>query len=176
MPVEHVPGRYGFICSKFVMNGLANAVKSILLDREERVAVAESVTAGDIQSAFSYCENALQIFEGGLTVYNVQQKVNQLHVDAAYAHACEGVSEKTAAEMAVAVSKLFHSDWGISITGYASPVPEMNILEVFAWTALSHRGTIILVQKIIPDPGSATVVRKFYTDKVFEVFLHVLRS
>jgi nicotinamide-nucleotide amidase len=158
------------------MNGLANAVKSILLDREESVAIAESVTAGDIQSAFSYCENALRIFEGGLTVYNVPQKIRLLHVDAEYATACEGVSEKTAAEMAIGVSQLFQSDWGISITGYASPVPETNIMQVFAWTALAHRGVVMLVQKIIPEPASVNIVRKFYTDKVFEIFLNVLRS
>ena len=157
------------------MSGLANDVKSILLDREERVAIAESVTAGEIQSAFSYCENALQFFEGGLTVYNVQQKINQLGVDAEYAHACEGVSQKTAAEMAVSVSRMFQTEWGISITGYASPVPEKNILQIFAWTALSHRGVVVSVLKIIPEPCTASSVRKFYTEKVFEIFLNVLR-
>src|SRR3954466_4454845 len=101
------------------MNSTLQSIKTILTNRKEKIAVAESVTAGDIQAAFSLSENALQFFEGGITVYNLQQKVRHLQINAENAKACNCVSEQTAAEMATGVSALFAVDWGISITGYA---------------------------------------------------------
>lgn len=156
------------------MNPSLHSIKTILVNRKEKMAVAESVTGGDIQAAFSLSEDALRFFEGGITVYNLHQKVKHLKVDAANAEACNCVSEQTASEMAAGVAALFASDWGISITGYASPVPEKGIEELFAWVAFCSHSNIVLTEKIIAPAGTPSDVRWYYKDRVVRTFLHLL--
>ena len=56
------------------MKPLLNSIKTILTGRKEKIAIAESVTGGDVQSIFSLAEDALSFFEGGMTVYNIHQR------------------------------------------------------------------------------------------------------
>jgi len=156
------------------MNATLHSIKTILTNRKERIAIAESVTSGDVQSAFSLSDEALRFFEGGITVYNLKQKVKHLHVDAANAKACNCVSEQTASEMASGVARLFNCDWGIAITGYASPVPEMNIEELFAWIAFSNHAKVVFSEKIIAPRGSPSDVRWYYKEQIIRAFLRVL--
>lgn len=46
-------------------------IKTILIERKQTVAVAESVTAGLLQVRLSLAENAREFFQGGITAYNV---------------------------------------------------------------------------------------------------------
>jgi nicotinamide-nucleotide amidase len=127
-------------------------IASALQLRKEKVAVAESVTAGEIQAALSYGQHALQYFEGGVVVYTIKQKVHLLQVNAEHALTCNCVSEQISSEMARSVAVLFNTDWGIAITGYASTVPELNINTLFAYVALSYKGNIIHSRQIFaPD-------------------------
>jgi len=158
------------------MNQLLNSIKAILIERKEKIAIAESVTGGDVQSAFSLTEDALSFFEGGMTVYNIHQKIRHLHVDPAEALASNCVSEKVVSEMAVAVTKLFRSDWGIADTGYASPVPEKGIKDLYAWVAFCYKGTIMHTEKIVASQNNPKDVRLYYRDRMLQLFLSVLSS
>src|SRR5688572_33040104 len=111
---------------------IPDPVRDILLKRKQTVSVAESVTAGHLQVAFSLAENAMDFFQGGITVYNLGQKTRHLGVNPIHGIECNCVSEQIAVQMARQVNQLFLSDWGLAITGYASPVPEENITELFA--------------------------------------------
>lgn len=103
-----------------------DGIRDVLLGKKEKVAVSESVTSGFLQAAFSTAELALQFFEGGITTYNIDQKARHLHINRQNAEECNCVSEQTANEMAIGVRKLFGSDWAISVTGYATAVPESD--------------------------------------------------
>src|SRR5688500_10162567 len=130
---------------------LLNHIKTILLEKKQTVAVAESVTAGHLQVMLSLAENAQEFFQGGITTYNLGQKSRHLHVDPIHAISCNCVSERVAAQMANHVASLFMSDWGIAITGYASPVPEKNIQQLFACYAFYFRGVKMAVQTITAE-------------------------
>src|SRR5205809_1610359 len=95
----------------------------ILFRKHYTLAVAESVTAGLLQAAFAAAENATAFFQGGITAYNTKQKYMHLHVDILHAVSCNCVSDAIASQMASGVSKSFLSNWGIGVTGYASPLP-----------------------------------------------------
>ncbi|MEJ7682887.1 MAG: nicotinamide-nucleotide amidohydrolase family protein [Segetibacter sp.] len=110
-----------------------NSVKDILADKEETLAVAESVTAGHLQAAFSAGIEASKYFQGGITAYNIGQKARHLHVDPILCNKVNCVAEKIAHTMATEVSKMFLSDYGIGITGYASIVPECEEEGIFAF-------------------------------------------
>lgn len=58
-----------------------NAIKDIIIGKEETIAVAESVTAGHLQTAFSAGIEASKYFQGGITAYNAGQKARHSRVD-----------------------------------------------------------------------------------------------
>ena len=120
---------------------IVNKIGEYLLTHKESIAVAESVTSGLIQASLSNATNAEQFYQGGITVYNIAQKFKHLNVEPIHAKAVNCVSQKVASEMATAVGDLFVSNWGIGITGYASPTPESNE-KLFAYYAISFQGRI----------------------------------
>jgi nicotinamide-nucleotide amidase len=115
-------------------------LKDSLLSAGRTIAVAESVTAGQLQAALSLAENARRFFQGGVTVYNVGQKCRQLGVEPIHAIEVNGVSERIAEQMALHVAELFRAHIGVAVTGYAGPVPEKNILSPFAWYSVYEAG------------------------------------
>jgi nicotinamide-nucleotide amidase len=151
-------------------------IKTILLEKKQTVAVAESVTAGQLQFMLSLAENAQQFFQGGITTYNLGQKSRHLLVEPIHAISCNCVSEKVAVEMARHVTSLFMSDWGIGITGYASPVPEKNIHQLFACYAFYFRGIKIAVHTVNVEKNAPVQVRWVYTQKVLHHFLNLLKT
>jgi PncC family amidohydrolase len=87
------------------------------------VAAAESLTGGMICSAIVGRSGASAYFRGGVVVYSLDAKVQQLGVDRKTAEGCDCVSKAVAAQMAVGVSSLFGCEVGISTTGYAETCP-----------------------------------------------------
>ena len=77
--------------------------------------------------------------------------------------------------MAKNVAIAFNSDWGIGITGYASPVPEKNIEELFACFAITRHQQIVISETINAIKQSALNVRLFYSKVVLEKLLTALR-
>ena len=122
---------------------LINDIKAELIENHQSIAAAESVTAGLIQAALASADDASLFFQGGITAYNVGQKCRHLLVEPLHALECDSVSERVAQDMSIHVGKLFTSDYGIGITGYAAKVPEKNINELHAYYAISLKGKII---------------------------------
>lgn len=135
--------------NELISKKVIDEVKDKLIKRHETLAVAESVTSGLLQAIFSTATDAAKFFQGGITTYNIGQKVLHLGIEPIHAEECNCVSKKTASQMALGVSKLFRSDWGIGITGYASAVPESGN-ELFAYCAITYRGDVIVEQRIQP--------------------------
>ncbi len=154
----------------------ANKIGKILMQRHETIAVAESVTAGQLQTSLSLAEKAMEFFQGGITVYNIGQKTKHLAIEPIHAIAHNCVSEKIASEMAKSVTMLFNSDWGIGITGYASPVPEKNIEELFACFAICFRDKVTTFQTIKAKKDTPLAVRFFYNQYVLQDLLRQLKS
>jgi PncC family amidohydrolase len=140
------------------------AIRNYLLEHQETIAVAESVTSGFIQAAFSTAEEASQFYQGGITAYNVGQKFRHLRVEPVEALACNCVSEKIAQEMALHVCDLFHSQWGMGITGYAAPVPESDN-KLYAYYAIAHKNRIISTRKVTAKKGDSVKVQLFYVNE-----------
>lgn len=137
------------------------------------IAVAESVTGGMLQSALAGGTNAMQFFQGGITAYNIGQKCRHLHIEPIHAQAVNCVSACVAQEMAVGACAMFRSDWGIGITGYATPVPESGD-KTFAWFSIS-RGEKIMETLLLDTPGEdAELVRLYYVEKALETFAQTL--
>src|SRR3954466_16171474 len=115
-----------------------NAIRDILIDREETISMAESVTGGNLQAAFSAGIEASKYFQGGITAYNIGQKARHLHIDPILGNKVNCVAAKIADKMALEVAEMFSSDYGIGITGYASIVPEIEDEGLFAYFSLAY--------------------------------------
>ncbi|WP_294221675.1 CinA family protein [uncultured Chryseobacterium sp.] len=126
---------------------LLECIGNYLQASEETVASAESVTAGFLQFSFSQVKDASKIFKGGITVYILEEKVKFLQVDEKEAEACNCVSQNISDTMALNVAKLFNTDWGMAITGYATPV-EKSDFKLFAYFSFAYQGKVVLSRKM----------------------------
>ena len=148
-------------------------ISQLLCRRNETIAVGESVTSGLMQLAFSSAEGSIGFYQGGITAYNIAQKYRHLNVEPIHALACNCVSEKVAAEMALHVCPLFSSDWGIGITGYATPVPESNN-EVFAYYAIAFKGAIKKAEMLSPQKDEPFNLQLFYCKEVLKTLVEII--
>lgn len=141
------------------------------------VAVAESVTSGYLQWVMSTMPEAISVFNGGITAYNIGQKVKQLQVDYMEGARSNCVSKQVAAQMAKGVANLFSSRLGIAITGYASPVPELNIKERYAYVALWLDDEIVLTTRIKSNASKDPVdVQQHFGIQVIEITVKFLEQ
>lgn len=141
-----------------------------LLQVSESLAVAESVTAGVIQSKLSLGRDAMRYFQGGITAYNLGQKVKHLNIDPILAEQSNSVSISIAREMACNVTRLFNSSWGIGITGYAAPVPALKIRKCFAYYSFAYKGQAVFEDRLDTKLKSASLVQRLFAEKVIENF------
>lgn len=130
---------------------LLQKISYYLRDRNEKISIAESVTSGCLQLAFSEMPSAEQFFEGGLTVYTIDQKVKQLNIDYDEAKTVNCVSKNVTEVMALNVAKLYGTEWSIATTGYSTPTPESGN-EIFAFYAVSYKGEVIVSDRIDLQP------------------------
>jgi len=122
------------------------------------LAVAESLTCGQLQAAIGAISGASEFFLGGLTAYSIDQKVRHLGVDRAAAGAVNAVSAEIAGQMARGACALFGSDLALATTGYAEPAPDRGVTAPVAFWALAHRradNTLLLRHGRVERPGAA---------------------
>jgi PncC family amidohydrolase len=153
-----------------------NHIRRFLIKNGQTLAIAESVTSGHLQAAFSLADDARSFFQGGITTYNLGQKCRHLNVDPIEAIKCDCVSDAVAQQMSIQVAKLFISHYGIGITGYAAKVPEKNIHSLFAHFAISHQGKILFSDKIAAPDDDALQVQLYYTRQIISAFRTQLKK
>lgn len=118
----------------------AQIVHERMIEMGATLAVAESLTAGNLQALVARRSGSSAFFKGGLTAYTIPMKAQLLGVDAAAAELCDAVSPEVAGEMAKGVCALYSADFGIATTGYAGPYPERDISAPYAHVAIARRG------------------------------------
>lgn len=130
---------------------LLEYISQSLMTTDETISIAESVTSGCLQLAFSQMPNASMFYKGGLTCYTLPEKVRLLKVNRQEAEECDCVSENIAETMALNVAKLFESDWSIATTGYCTPIRNSGY-KIFAYFSFSYKGEIVLTKNLNCTP------------------------
>lgn len=125
----------------------------IACDQSLSIACAESVTAGQLQSLLASQSGASAWFAGGMTTYNLDQKVRQLGVDRERAAACNCVSQQVTEQMAEACRERFGVDLTLATTGYAEPSPADGVEQPFAFVAVAT-STQTIAKRIDLNRGS----------------------
>ncbi len=149
---------------------LLEYISQSLMTADETVAIAEGVTSGCLQLAFSQMPNSSLFYKGGLTTYTMQEKVKLLKVDAHEAEECDCVSENIAETMALNVSKLFESDWAIATTGYCTPVRNSSY-KIYAFFSFAYKGEIVMTRKLELHPKTQALnAQLYYTEFILGCF------
>ena len=145
--------------------------RDYLIKNKKTIAVAESVTAGNIQAALSLAKDASMFFQGGITVYNLGQKCRHLDIEPIHAATCNCVSEIVSKQMAEKICESFVADFGIGITGFASLVPEENINTLYAIISIAKNGKAIITKKVRAKKNlSPMEAQVAYTNEAIALF------
>jgi nicotinamide-nucleotide amidase len=154
---------------EFEKNMLSD-IGQLLLNVGETVSVAESVTSGFLQFSFSQIKDASEFYRGGITAYTLEEKVKFLNVDKEEAQQCDCVSSHIAEVMAENVAKSFETDWGIAVTGYATPVEESDH-KIFAWFSFSYKNAVIYTKQLYLHPRTQPQnAQVYYTEFILGCF------
>lgn len=154
---------------------LINEIRKLLVARHETLAAAESVTSGLLQSAFASAQDASLFFQGGISAYNLGQKVKHLWVEPIHAAANNCVSQKIADQMALYVCTMFQSHWGIAVTGYAVPAPESDD-KLFAYYAIAYKNKIVKHGKLKTKAQHPAEVKMSYVEEILKSLYTVIKK
>lgn len=108
------------------------------------IGVAESVTAGSLQTILCSEPGASEFFKGGVTVYNTEAMGAVLSMDVNFLRANDYATPYTTEDMARRAVKLFNSRFGMATTGYSLPIKRpasdtkcaLNVEQPFAYISL----------------------------------------
>jgi nicotinamide-nucleotide amidase len=155
-------------------------IKDILVSRNEKVSIAESLTAGLLQAAFGEVSGISECFEGGISTYSLRSKVNQLGVNEEHAIKTNCVSSVVAMEMAKGVSELFDTDLTIATTGYAEPYPSKGIIYPIAHICVTYKGICthkkVVVKDIVGKENARNIMRSHVVNEALKMALSVLNQ
>lgn len=88
------------------------------------IAVAESLTGGQLAASLTAVPGASAVFRGSVTAYATDLKAAVLGVDAALLDQVGAVHPEVARQMAAGVRRLCRADVGVATTGVAGPQPQ----------------------------------------------------
>jgi nicotinamide-nucleotide amidase len=135
-----------------------SVVHTILQERGETVAVAESLTGGLLAARLTTRPGASLSFRGGVTAYATDLKAGLLGVDGALLDRVGAVAAETAAAMASGVRQRLASTYGLALTGVAGPTEQEGKPPGLVFAALATpNGT---VERQMRLPGDRDQVRQ----------------
>lgn len=115
---------------------------TLLTDRKQTLAIAESCTGGLISHRITNVPGASAVLLAGMVTYGNEAKQNLLGVRSESLKEHGAVSEMVAGEMARGARERTGADYGLSVTGIAGPTggtPEKPVGTVFIGVASAER-------------------------------------
>ncbi|HEY3779632.1 MAG TPA: competence/damage-inducible protein A [Fimbriimonadaceae bacterium] len=105
---------------------LEEATLKLLEEKDQTVAVAESITGGGLGARMTSVEGASKTFKGGLITYTTKAKENELGVEPKLLNdpTIGPVSAEVAQQMSEGIKRKFESTYGVSLTGNAGPTSD----------------------------------------------------
>ena len=116
MVIEGAPGVEGRV-------RVARALLQSATERGVTLAIAESLTGGQVASSLVEVPGASRVLVGAVVAYATRIKAQVLGVDAAHLELTGPVDRDVALQMAHGVRRLLGADLGLATTGVAGPGP-----------------------------------------------------
>ena len=138
---------------------LPQQVGKMLIQNKQKLAVAESCTAGMLGSMITEAAGSSDYFWGGIISYSNECKMKIIGVNSSTLEQYGAVSRQTAEEMARGIRTLAGTDFALAITGIAGPSGETKEKPVgLVYIALAFDNECIV--KELKFIGSREAVRK----------------
>lgn len=144
-----------------------NKIKEILIKEGLTISVAESCTGGNLQSLLTSVDGSSNYFDGGVTAYNIDQKVKHLGVDRQMAKEVNCISEDIAEQMAFGVCEMFETNIGISTTGY---------IDRFLYYTIVINGVVVMSEEFDTIGSDRSETQKRASHKILENLVRILES
>ena len=122
------------------------------------IAAAESCSAGYLSYLLTKTPGSSKVFKGGLITYSLASKNKFFKIPSPLLAKADGVSEKISSILAQKVKKVFSTDLGVSIVGFAGPKAKKGIKKGTVFVSIADKKDVLTVQAIIK--GNRDVVRK----------------
>jgi competence/damage-inducible protein CinA-like protein len=119
---------------------LAEILGSMLQERGESLAVAESLTGGLIGAEVTRVEGSSEFFLGSVVAYATESKRDVVGVDEGLLETHGAVSEDAAAALAEGAARLYKASLGLSATGVAGPAEQEGEPVGTIFVGASYRG------------------------------------
>ena len=100
---------------------LAEQLLTLLIAKNETLAVAESCTGGLLGGALTAVPGASAAFPGGVIAYDDEAKTDLLDLPADLIQAHGAVSHQVVEAMARGARKRLKADWALAVSGIAGP-------------------------------------------------------
>ncbi|HET6501843.1 MAG TPA: CinA family protein [Amycolatopsis sp.] len=118
----------------------ASELVSVLAERGETVAAAESLTAGLVCATLTDVPGSSAVVRGGLVVYATDLKARLAGVDPRLLAEHGAVHPDVAAQLAAGAREVCGADWGLGLTGVAGPDPQDGVEPGTVHIALAGAG------------------------------------
>jgi nicotinamide-nucleotide amidase len=125
-------------CLPLRMTQVKEAVIQTIAQARVQIAIAESLTGGQLSSALAAGPEASEWFRGGVVAYAPDVKFDVLEVLPGPV-----VSERCAREMALGVCSLFRAEVGVGVTGVGGPGPEDGVPAGTVFVAVHTENRVI---------------------------------
>jgi nicotinamide-nucleotide amidase len=158
--VDRVVAALGDSVSGVDGDELETTVVRLLTAAGQRVATAESATAGAIAARIARVPGASAVLDGGLVVYRDEAKQRLAGLDPDALVRDGAVSAATTRSLALAARERTGADWGIGTTAVAGPttVDGLPVGTAF-WAVAGPDGTCEVHERVIPGDRIAVATR-----------------
>ena len=119
--VEEIRSRLGVHVYGVDSGSLQKAVVQLLMEKQKKIATAESCTAGILSGRLTEVAGASAVFECGIASYSNEIKHQVLGVPEELLEKYGAVSPEVACAMAIGARRVGQADLGVGITGVAGP-------------------------------------------------------
>lgn len=151
---------------------IVDEIQKIMITNHWTLSVAESLTSGNLQALLASISDSSKYFQGGITAYSIKQKTHHLGINEPHAKQVNCVSHRVAQEMAIGITQLYGTKFGIATTGYASKYPEQNISEPFAYVAIYDKSKNTVFSKKIDGRGMARTEMQMHISETTLTLFH----
>lgn len=100
---------------------LEEVVSRLLIERQLRIAIAESCTGGGLSNRFTNISGSSKFYDRGVVTYSNASKVELLKINEDVMNDKGAVSREVAMQMAEGIKSVSGADIGISLTGIMGP-------------------------------------------------------
>lgn len=153
---------------------LSSAVLDILRERDETLAVAESLTGGLVAAALTDIPGASLAFRGGVVSYATDLKAELLGVPTPMLAKYGPVYPQVAAAMASGVRERLGATWGAATTGVAGPDASDGHPPGTVHISVSVAGDTVV--RTIALAGDRDTVRRLTVERTLGLLLGRLRE